>query len=77
MSKLHELFPTSEALLEQTPETLAPTLLRIGAAERQAGGIFWPPIVLQMTAGSGMTAEHQHAYPFHKQGGVDALVGET
>jgi uncharacterized protein (TIGR02391 family) len=76
MSKLHELFPTAEGLLEQTPESLAPTLLRLGAAERQ-GGMFQPPIVLQATVGSGMTAEHQHAYPHHKQNQVDALVGET
>jgi uncharacterized protein (TIGR02391 family) len=77
VSKLHELFPTAEALLEQTPETLAPTLLRIGAAERQPGGMFWPALVLQVTVGSGMMAENQHAYPFHKQHQVDALVGET
>jgi hypothetical protein len=29
MSKLHELFPTAESLLELTPDTLAPILLRI------------------------------------------------
>jgi hypothetical protein len=76
MSKLHELFPTAEALLEQTPETLARTLLRIGASERQQG-MFWPPNVLQVTIGSGMSAEGQHAYAHHQQHQVDALVGET
>jgi hypothetical protein len=76
MSKLHELFPTAEVLLELTPETLAPTLLRIGAGERQQG-MFWPPNVLQVTIGSGMAAEGQHAYAHHKQPQVDALVGET
>jgi uncharacterized protein (TIGR02391 family) len=76
MSKLHELFPTAEALLELTPETLAPILLRIGASERQRD-MFWPPIVLQVTIGAGMTAEGQHAYAHHKQAQVDALVGET
>ena len=78
MSKLHELFPTAEALLEQTPETLAPILLNIGAAMRQpASGMFWPDTVLQVTLGSGMAAEHQHAYPFPKQRQVDALIAET
>jgi uncharacterized protein (TIGR02391 family) len=76
MSKLHELFPTAESLLELTPEALAPILLRIVAAERQRG-MFWPPIVTQVTVGSGMTAEGQHAYPHHKQHQIDALVGET
>jgi uncharacterized protein (TIGR02391 family) len=76
MSKLHELFPTAEALLELAPEMLAPTLLRIAASERQRG-MFWPSNVLQVTIGSGMTAEGQHAYPHHKQAQVDALVGET
>ncbi len=77
MSKLHELFPTADALLEQTPETLAPVLLRIAAAGRQAGGMFWPGAATQVTVGSGMTAENQHAYPYHKQRQVDALVNET
>jgi uncharacterized protein (TIGR02391 family) len=77
MSKLHELFPTADALLEQTPETLAPILLRIVAAERQSSGMFWPPIVVQVTVGSGMVTESQHAYPHHKQRQVDALVNET
>jgi hypothetical protein len=76
MSKLHELFPTAESLLELAPDTLAPILLRVVAAERQ-GGMFWPPIVTQVTIGSGMTAEGQHAYPYHKQHQVDALVAET
>ena len=76
MSKLHELFPTAESLLELTPDTLAPVLLRVVAAERQRG-MFWPPIVTQVTIGSGMTAEGQHAYPYHKQHQVDALVAET
>jgi uncharacterized protein (TIGR02391 family) len=77
MSKLHDLFPTADALLEQPPETLAPILLRIGAAERQSGGMFWPDSILQVTVGFGMNAEHQHAYPFHKQRQVEALVTET
>jgi uncharacterized protein (TIGR02391 family) len=76
MSKLHELFPTAESLLELTPDTLAPLLIRIVAAERQRG-MFWPPIVTQVTIGSGMTAEGQHAYPHAKQHQVDALVAET
>ena len=77
MSKLHELFPSAERLLELSPETLAPILLQIVAAERQQGGMFWPPIVTQVTIGSGMTAEGQHAYPHHKRHQVDALVTET
>ena len=76
MSKLHDLFPTAESLLELAPDALAPILLRIVAAERQRG-MFWPPIVTQVTVGSGMTAEGQHAYPQHKQHQVDALMGET
>jgi tetratricopeptide (TPR) repeat protein len=76
MSKLHELFPTAESLLELAPDALAPILLRVVAAERQ-GGMFWPPIVTLVTIGSGMTAEGQHAYPYHKQHQVDALVAET
>jgi uncharacterized protein (TIGR02391 family) len=76
MSKLHEHFPTADALLDQTPETLAPILLRIVAAQRQSAG-FWPPSVTQVTVGSGMAAESQHAYPYHKQQQVDALVNET
>jgi hypothetical protein len=76
MSKLHELFPTAESLLELTPDTLAPVLLRVVAAERQRG-MFWPPIVTQITIGSGMTTEGQNAYPHHKQHQVDALVAET
>jgi uncharacterized protein (TIGR02391 family) len=76
MSKLHDLFPTADSLLAHSAESLAPFLLAIGAAERQ-NGMFWPPIVLQETVGTGMAAENQHAYPFHKQRQVDALVGET
>jgi uncharacterized protein (TIGR02391 family) len=76
MSKLHELFPTAEALLELTPELLAPIPLRIGASERKCG-MFWPPIAQQVTIGSGMTAESQHSYAHHKQSQVDHLVGET
>jgi hypothetical protein len=76
MSKLHDLFPNAEALLELTPETLAPILLQIAASDRQRG-MFWPSNVLQVTIGSGMSAERQHAYPHHKQQQVDALVGET
>jgi hypothetical protein len=77
MEKLRTLFPTAESLLEFTPEALASVLLRLGAAERQAGGMFWPPVVTQITVGSGMATEHQHAYPFHKQRQVDALVNEA
>jgi uncharacterized protein (TIGR02391 family) len=76
MSKLHELFPTADALLEQTPETLAPILLRIVAAQRQSAG-FWPPAVTEVTVGSGMATESQHTYPYHKQRQVDELVNET
>jgi len=76
MSKLHDLFPSAENLLELTPDALAPILLRVVAGERQRG-MFWPPIVTQVTIGSGMTAEGQHAYPHHKQREVDALVAET
>jgi uncharacterized protein (TIGR02391 family) len=76
MSKLHELFPTADSLLELTPDTLAPILLRIVAGDRQRG-MFWPPIVTQVTIGSGMTAEGQHAYAHHKQHQVDTLVAET
>jgi uncharacterized protein (TIGR02391 family) len=76
MSKLYKLFPTADALLAQTPQNLAPILLSIAAAERQ-NGMFWPPVVLQVTVGTGITTEHQHAYPFHKQRQVDDLVGET
>ena len=77
MSKLHELFPSAESLLELTPETLAPTLLRIVAAERQQGGMFWPAIVTQVTIGSGMTAEGHHAYAHHKRHEVEALIAES
>jgi hypothetical protein len=75
MNKLHERFPTAESLLELTPETLAPNLLRIAAAGRQRG-MFLPGIVTQFTAGSGMTAEMHHAYA-RKQHEVDMLVTET
>jgi len=76
MSKLHDLFPSADSLLELTPDALAPILLRVVAGERQRG-MFWPLIVTQVTIGSGMTAEGQHAYPHHKQREVDALVAET
>lgn len=39
--------------------------------------MFHPPNVLTVTIGSGMSAEEQHAYPYHKQAQVDSLVGET
>jgi uncharacterized protein (TIGR02391 family) len=77
MSRLHELFPTADELLQYTPQTLAPILLRIVAGERQSGGMFWPGGILQVTFGSGMSAEHGHVYPFHKQGQVNGLVNET
>jgi uncharacterized protein (TIGR02391 family) len=77
MARLHSLFPTAESLLEQTPKTLAPILLRLGAAERQPGGMFWPQTVTQTTIGSGMVAETQHAYPHHKQREVDTLINEA
>jgi hypothetical protein len=76
MSKLHELFRTADSLLEQTVDTLALTLLRIVADTRQ-NGIFWPDSVTQVTFGTGMTAEHQHAYPYDKRREVDTLVAET
>src|SRR5262245_62169168 len=66
MSKLHDLFPTAESVLELTSGALAPILLRIAAGERQRG-MFWPPNITQVTIGSGMTTEGQHAYPYHKQ----------
>jgi hypothetical protein len=72
MSKLHELFPTAEDLLELTPHTLAPILLRIAAAGRQRG-MFSPEGVTQATVGSGMTTEMQHAYG-RKQHEVDGNV---
>lgn len=77
MSKLHDLFPQADDLLSLSSEALAPILLRIGAAERQSGSMFWPPIVLQVTIGSGMSAEGQHAYPHDRQREVDRLVTET
>jgi hypothetical protein len=77
MEKLHSLFPTADSLLELTPEALAPILLRLGAAERQSGGMFWPSVVTQVTVGSGMATENQHAYPYHRQRQVDALVNEA
>jgi uncharacterized protein (TIGR02391 family) len=77
MERLHSLFPTADSLLELSPEALAPILLRLGAAERQHAGMFWPPGVTQITVGSGMAAESQHAYPHYKQHQVDALVNEA
>jgi hypothetical protein len=77
MERLHSLFPTADNLLELSPQALAPILLRLGAAERQHSGMFWPSAVTQITVGSGMMTENQHAYPNHKQSQVDALVNET
>jgi uncharacterized protein (TIGR02391 family) len=77
MERLHSLFPTAESLLELSPEALAPILLRLGAAERQPGGMFWPPVVTQINVGSGMVTETQHAYPHHKQSQVDKLINEA
>src|SRR5712692_267501 len=76
MERLHSLFPTADSLLELSPEALAPILLRLGAAERQPSGMFWPSIVTQITVGSGMVTENEHAYPYHKQTQVDALMNE-
>jgi hypothetical protein len=75
METLLSLYPNADDLLALSPEDLAPILLRLGAARRQ-GGMFWPAGVTQITAGSGMTAENQHAYPNQKQQLVDALVNE-
>jgi uncharacterized protein (TIGR02391 family) len=77
MDTLFSLFPSADDLLAQSPEDLAPTLLRLGAAQRQHNGMFWLPGVTQVTVGTGMAAEHQHAYPHHKQQQVDALVNES
>jgi uncharacterized protein (TIGR02391 family) len=77
MERLHSLFPTAESLLELSPGALAPILLRLGAAERQPGGMFWPPVVAQINVGSGMVTEMQHAYPHHKQRQVDKLINEA
>jgi hypothetical protein len=54
-------------------------LLGIAADARQ-NGIFWPDGVTQVTVGSGITAERQHAYPrarAPKHREVDVLVAET
>ena len=77
MSKLHELFPSADELLALSPDALAPTLLKIAAAERQGQGMFWPGTLTQATFGSGLTAEMQHVYPHHKKDRVDRLVNEA
>jgi uncharacterized protein (TIGR02391 family) len=77
MERLHTLFPTADSLLELSPTALAPILLRLGAAERQRSGMFLPESVTQITVGSGMMTENQHAYPRHRQYLVDALVNEA
>jgi uncharacterized protein (TIGR02391 family) len=77
MDTLFSLFPSADDLLVLSPETLAPVLLRLGAAQRQHNGMFWPEGVTQVAVGTGMTAEYQHGYPHHKQREVDRLVNET
>jgi uncharacterized protein (TIGR02391 family) len=78
METLYSLFPNADSLLQLSPEDLAPILLRLAADKRQQhNGMFWPPGVVEITVGYGMTAEKQHAYPPQKQRQVDALVNEA
>jgi uncharacterized protein (TIGR02391 family) len=76
MESLHSLFPNADDLLALSPDDLAPILLRLGAARRH-GGIFEPHSVPQITVGSGMMTENQHAYPPLKQREIDKLLSET
>jgi uncharacterized protein (TIGR02391 family) len=39
--------------------------------------MFWPEGITQITVGTGGTAENQHAYSYHKQRQVDALLNEA
>lgn len=77
METLLSLFPNADDLLTQSADSLAPVLLRIAASQRQSGGMFIPSAVTQVTVGTGMMAENQHVYPYHKQRQVEALLNET
>ena len=77
MATLFSLFPTAEALLELAPDDLAPILLQLAKARRQAGNMFWPDSVPQVTVGSGMTSANEYGYPYHTKARVEALLNET
>ena len=77
METLFSLFPTPEALLEMTPDDLAPILLRLARSHRQSGGMFWPESVPQITTGTGMAATNEFGYPYHTKAKVQALLTET
>jgi hypothetical protein len=76
MTTLFSLFPSADDLLTLSPEALAPALLRLGASQRQNNGMFWPAAVTQVTVGTGMAAEFEQAYPFHKRQRIDLLINE-
>jgi hypothetical protein len=75
MTTLSELFPTAEALLEVSPEDLAPVLLRLGAAQRQ-NGMFTREAVAVVGI-TGMAHEKHFAYAMHKKPQIDALINEA
>ncbi len=77
METLFSLFPTAEALLEMTPEDLAPILLRLARNHRQSGAMFSPESVPQITTGTGMAATNEFGYPYHTKAKVQARLAET
>lgn len=77
MSTLFSLFPTSDLLLELSPDELAPFLLQLAKAHRQSGNMFWPASVPQVTVGTGMASTNEYGCPYHTKARVEALLNET
>jgi uncharacterized protein (TIGR02391 family) len=76
MSKLLELFPTAESLLELSPQDLAPVLLRLARDRRGTGGMFWPDGVTEIGS-PGPISVQNNPYPHHQRMPVEALLNEA
>ena len=74
MESLLKFFPTADELLAESPDDLAPILLRLAA---RAGPMFWPDAVAEIKQGTGMATSIEFAYPYHKKAQVTALLGEA
>jgi hypothetical protein len=60
---LSEIFPDVETLLALPPEEIAPVLLRLAKMHQEEQGMFSPNNLLEVTAGTGMTAVGVPCYP--------------
>jgi uncharacterized protein (TIGR02391 family) len=74
---LQSVFPSADELLAVEPVDVAPILLRLAAARRQNGGMFWPDAVTEVTIGSGMAAQNEFGYPYDKKHKIEALLNEA